>query len=370
MQSEELDSKNAAVEDIDTPCLVANLDQVERNLKDMQEFADKMGKKLRPHSKTHKSPEMAKKQIALGAVGVCTQKVSEAEVLVNNGVRDVLISNEVIGISKLRRFAELAKRSTMSICIDSREGVEQLAQVSRESGALFSCLVDVDVGMHRCGVEPSQAGKLASFAASMGLDIRGMMGYEGHVGHHPRGEWDKAVAESMNAVETAKRSIQDQGIKVSEVVVGGTPTAKISGKYSVVTDITPGEYIYYDYSHVETGICRMQDVAMSIYCTVMSKPTEDRAVIDGGWKTFDYDQTEYPRLRDESLGARFASFSEEHGVLRLTDEKAKSEVKIGSRLEFVPYHICTCVNLHDRVNLARKGKVEGILPTLGRGMVS
>ena len=224
--------------------------------------------------------------------------------------------------------------------------------------------------MHRCGVTPSEAAKLAKLVSSKkGLRIRGMMGYEGHIAHHPVSEWEARVKEAMNVVSEAKQAIEAEGIRVEDVVVGGTPSSKISGKYDVVTELTPGEYIYYGYDHVETGICKMQDIALSIYCTVMSKPTQDRAVIDGGLKTFDFDQGDFSRLRDESLKAKLVSFSEEHGVLHLEDDDAKTKVKIGSRLEFVPYHICTCINLHNYVNLARKGRVVEVLPTLGRGMV-
>jgi 3-hydroxy-D-aspartate aldolase len=358
------------VEELDTPALVADIERVDRNLRNMQDFANKMGKKLRPHSKTHKNPELALRQIQFGAVGVCTQKVGEAEVLVQNGVKDVLVSNEVIGLQKLRRLGEIAKNARIGICVDSLVGADQLGQVSKEMGVEFDCLVDVDVGMHRCGVSsPDQAGKLAKIVSSKrGLNFRGIMGYEGHVAHHPVNEWESLVKQSMQVAADAKRAIKEQGIEVDEVVVGGTPTAKISGKQDVVTQITPGEYIYYGYDHVETGICKMDEIALSIYCTVMSKPTEDRAVIDGGLKTFDFDQGEFPRLRDESLKAKLISFSEEHGVLNLEDEKAK-RVQIGDRLEFVPYHICTCINQHNFVNLARNGTVEKVLPTLGRGMV-
>ncbi len=357
------------VEKIDTPALVANIDQVERNLRDMQDFANSYGKKLRPHSKTHKNPVLAKKQIEFGAVGVCTQKVSEAEVLVQNGVKNVLISNEIIGLTKLRKFAELARKATMALCVDSVEGIEQLRQVSNESGQELSCLIDVDVGMHRCGVTPQEAAKLAKLASSRGILVKGIHGYEGHVGHHPVSEWESLVKESMRIAADAKGAIEKEGITVEDVVAGGTPTAKITGKYDVVTMITPGEYIYYDYGHVEAGTCRMVDVALSVYCTVMSKPTEDRAVIDGGIKTFDFDQQEFPRLRNQEIKAKLISFSEEHGVLRLEDESARSQIRIGDKLEFVPYHICTCVNMHNFVHLERNGRIEEILPTLGRGMV-
>jgi D-serine deaminase-like pyridoxal phosphate-dependent protein len=364
-------SIDISVQELDTPSVVIDSEQMERNLADMADFCRKRGIKLRPHSKTHKIPQLALKQIEYGAVGVCTQKVSEAQVMVENGVRNVFISNEVIGSEKLGLFAKLSEKAKMSICIDSMEGIRNLSKAGQDSGNELSCLVDIDCGMHRCGVSPSEAARLASMvSSSKNLVFKGIMGYEGHIGGYPRSEWPKLVKDAMSIVSEAKKEIEKTGPKVENVVVGGTPTAKISGTYPDVTEITPGEYIFYDYGHVDTGLVKMNDVAISVLCSVMSKPEETRAVIDGGLKTFDYDQTEYPSLRNrDTLSAKIVHFSEEHGVLRLEDDNAKKEVQIGKKLEFVPYHVCTCVNLHNNLFFTRKGKVERKLKVLGRGMV-
>jgi D-serine deaminase-like pyridoxal phosphate-dependent protein len=360
-----------SVQDLQTPSVVIDVEQMERNLADMADFARKSGIKLRPHSKTHKIPELALKQMEYGAPGVCTQKVSEAEVMVENGVRDVFVSNEVVDPEKLKVFAQLSQKARMTICIDSMEGIRNLSKAAQDAGTELSCLVDVDCGMHRCGVSPAEAARLATIvSSSKKLALKGIMGYEGHVSGYPRSEWPEKVKEAMAIVSQAKREIQNAGLSVENVVVGGTPTAKISGTYPEVTEITPGEYIFYDYGHVDSGLVKMGDVAISVLCTVMSKPEQTRAVVDGGWKTFDYDQTEYPSLRNrDSLHAKLERFSEEHGVLQLEDENAQREVQIGKKLEFVPYHVCTCVNLHNFLVFARKGKVERSVKVLGRGMV-
>lgn len=359
------------VRELDTPFVVIDIDQMERNLADMASFCRDNGVKLRPHSKTHKIPELALKQMEYGAVGICTQKVSEAKVMVENGVKNVFVSNEVVDPEKLRVFAELSQKAKMSICVDSVEGIQNLSRAGQDAGVELKCLVDVDCGMNRCGVSPKEAGKLASLVSgAKKLALEGIMGYEGHVGHYPTQEWPQKVKEAMAIVSDAKKEMEKTGLSVDKVVVGGTPTAKISGTYPDVTEITPGEYIFYDYGHVESGLVKMSDVAISVMCTVMSKPTESRAVIDGGWKTFDFDQTEYPTLRNmNELHAKVVRFSEEHGVLELEDDNAKRDVHIGKKLELIPCHVCTCVNLHNSLVFAKRGKVEKTLPVLGRGML-
>jgi D-serine deaminase-like pyridoxal phosphate-dependent protein len=348
--------------------LVVNAEKMEINLREMAEFAERANVRLRPHIKTHKCPELALKQISYGAVGICVQKVSEAEVMVKNGVKNVLISNEIIGIEKVRRLVNLSKEAEMSVCVDSMEGIRQLSQVATESDAKINCLIDIDCGYHRCGVSPTQAAKLAQQITQMKcLELKGITGYEGHVGSHPRKQWPKLVKLAMAVVMKAKKKIEENSISVEQVVVGGTPSAKISGLYPGVTEITPGEYIFYCYRNVKSGLVQVDRCALSVLSTAMSKPTANRIVIDAGLKTFAFDGNgEYPYLMNENLRkAHFVSLSEEHGTLRLPSE---SNVKIGDILEFVPYNIGTCVNLHDTLYLTTNGRVEKTIPILARGM--
>ena len=231
-----------AVMDLATPSLVIDLDQMERNLTDMADFCKSAGIRLRPHSKTHKTPELALRQIELGAAGVCTQKMSEAKVMVDNGVKNVFISNEVVDPEKLRLFAELSGKATMMVCVDSPIGIRNLADAARDSGTELNCVVEVDCGMHRCGVQPEEAGRLASIAASSkGLVFKGIMSYEGHIGGAPKDQWPSQVKEAMGRVSDAKKDVRRAGLEVEHVIVGGTPTAKISGTYPDVTEITPGD---------------------------------------------------------------------------------------------------------------------------------
>jgi D-serine deaminase-like pyridoxal phosphate-dependent protein len=177
------------------------------------------------------------------------------------------------------------------------------------------------------------------------------------------------VRKAMSVVMNAKKKIEENKISVEDVVVGGTPTAKISGRYPGVTEITPGEYIFYDYANVKSGLVQEKDCALSVFCTVMSKPSSNRIVIDGGLKTFGFDEAKYPHLREQLLyRGEFVSLTEEHGVIRLL--RNASKIKIGEILECVPYAAGPCVNLHDQLYLSRNGRVEKAVPIMARGMTT
>jgi D-serine deaminase-like pyridoxal phosphate-dependent protein len=359
-----------AVTDLSTPSLVVDDKQMNLNLKEMQDYANGEGIKLRPHSKAHKIPELSLKQIAYGAVGICVQKVSEAQVMVEKGVKNILVSNVVISPEKLELFVELSKKATMSICVDSPEGIESLGRAASGSGIELKCLVEVDCGLHRCGVTPPNARELSLLISKKkNLVFQGIMGYEGHVPNHPTEQWPKLVEQAMAIVSDSKTEITKAGLECKDVVVGGTSTAKISGEYPDVTEITPGEYIFYCKELVDSGVVGLDKCALSVLCTVISRPTEDRAVIDGGLKTFDFDQGVYPCTKDSSFNLEFLYFNEEHAVLKLNDEITKRKLRIGSKLEFIPVHVSTCVNLHDSLYLQDGGKVTEELKVLARGKV-
>jgi D-serine deaminase-like pyridoxal phosphate-dependent protein len=340
---------------------------MERNLRDMADFAKDASIRLTPHSKTHKSPELALKQISYGSSAVCVQKVSEAEVMAESGVRKLLLSNEIIGLDKLRRLTQLAKKNDIRVCVDSSEGIEQLSQVANEADVRIKCLIDVDCGYHRCGVKPTEAPKLAKqITGKRNLSVQGIMGYEGHVGGYPRRQWPRLVRAAMKLTLQAKKKIEENAIHVEDVVVGGTSTAKLSGRYPGITEITPGEYIFYDYANVKAGLVPLDACALSVRSTVMSKPEANRIVIDGGLKTFCFEEAEYPRLKNPSIRGHFLDLSEEHGIIRLM--KGAQGVKIGDIIEILPYRVGPCINLHDKMFLTRNGRLESTIPVLGRGM--
>lgn len=229
-------------EDLDTPFIVADVDKVRANIERMQRLANANGKKLRPHAKTHKLPLVALWQVEAGAVGICVQKTEEAEVMVKHGVRDVFVSNEVIGVQKTDRLAALASMAKISVAVDSELGVEQLSRSARSHGVEIGIYVDVDVGMHRCGVDPERAGTLANLTSkSPSLYFVGVMGYDGH-SFKPLGnaERSKIVMESNKVVQKAVHEIRGKGMEVDVVSVGGTPSAPIWAELADVTELEPG----------------------------------------------------------------------------------------------------------------------------------
>jgi D-serine deaminase-like pyridoxal phosphate-dependent protein len=351
--------------DLDTPFIAADISRVKANIQRMQKLADEHGKKLRPHAKTHKLPVVALWQIEAGAVGICVQKTDEAEVMVKHGVKDVFVSNEVIGIQKTDRLAHLASMSKISVAVDSELGIKQLSQSAKSQSAEIGVYVDVDVGMHRCGVAPEKAGILADMVAkSPNLSFRGVMGYDGH-SFKPldRDERKKIVRESHRLVQNAVAEIKAKGLAVEAVTVGGTPSTPIWAELDGVTELQPGAYVYNDAMQVERGTPK-SDCAVTLMATVMSKPSSDRAVIDAGSKSFAFDCGKYPVPVNSGYG-EVVGFSEEHAVLRSENDNLKAE--LGQKLEFIPYHICTFIDLWDKIHFCRDDDIISTVDIDARG---
>jgi D-serine deaminase-like pyridoxal phosphate-dependent protein len=351
--------------DIDTPFIAADIDTVKRNIARMQELADSHGKTLRPHSKTHKLPSVALWQVEAGAVGVCVQKMSEAEVMVRGGIRDVFVSNEVIGAQKTDRLAELAKRAKVSVAVDSELGVEQLSRSAKLRGVEIGVYLDVEVGMHRCGVGPSKAASLADLISkSPGLHLVGVMGYDGHSWRPlDNGERLKIVEESHRALQTAVREVRARGIGVDVISVGGTPSTPMWAKYDDVTELQPGAYAYNDVMQMERGVLK-SNCAVTLTGTVMSKPSSDQAIVDAGSKSFALDYGRYPAPVAD-INGEVVSLSEEHAVLR--SKMGAINVELGQRLNFLPYHICTLIDLWDSIHLCRGEEIVSTLSIEARG---
>jgi D-serine deaminase-like pyridoxal phosphate-dependent protein len=354
--------------DVETPALLADLDKVKRNIQDMQKAADEAGVALRPHVKTHKCSRLAHLQLEAGAQGICVQKVGEAEVMASAGIRDIFITYEVVGEAKQQRVAQLAQDIKIAINIDDPQVAETMAHIAREAGVEVGAFIEVDSGLHRCGIPPEEERvvELARHISRLeGLVLRGITTYEGHVyklktGEERAREVPRILAPVVRVAEAVRRA----GMECEVVSVGSTPSAKHAARVPGVTEIQPGNYIFYDLIQVERQVCPLEWCAQTVVSTIISKPADDRAVIDGGIKTFCHDQCIFPKVISVE-GAELVSFSEEHGVLRLQGEATR--LRVGDKVELIPYHACTASNMHNQFYVVRGERVEAVWPIDAKG---
>jgi D-serine deaminase-like pyridoxal phosphate-dependent protein len=355
--------------EVDTPSLILELDAFERNLERMD--ASLAGKKikLRPHAKSHKCPEIALRQIRRGAVGVCCQKVSEAAAMVEGGVADVLIANEVVGPAKLKALAALAKRAKIAVCADDAGNVAALDEAARAAGVKLDVLVEVNVGANRCGVEPGEpAAALAkAIAQSRSLRFAGMQAYQGGAQHLRKVEERRAAIEQACAkVRKTTDLLAQAGIACEKVTGAGTGTYLFEATSGVYHELQAGSYIFMDADYAkndwtESGIPRFEH-SLFVWATVMSKPSAAHAVVDAGLKASSVDSG-MPRVW-EVEGAEYLKASDEHGVLKLAPG---ARVALGDKLRLIPGHCDPTVNLYDDLVCVRGGKVEAVWPVAARG---
>ena len=355
--------------EVDTPALILDLDAFERNLKLLNDSLAGRKVMLRPHAKSHKCPAIALRQMALGAVGVCCQKVSEAEAMVDGGVNDVLIANEVVGAAKLKRLVALSKRVTIAVCADHPDNVTALDAAAREADVTLNVLVEVNVGANRCGVESGEpAFKLArQIHTSKHLKFAGLQAYQGGAQHLRKTEDRRAAIDA--ACEKVKRTtalLAQAGIPCERVTGAGTGTYMFEAASSIYTELQTGSYIFMDVDYAnndwtESGIPRFEH-SLFVWTTVMSCPAADRAIVDAGLKASSVDSG-MPRVFD-TPGAEYIKASDEHGVLKLSEGVS---LPLGHKLKIVPGHCDPTVNLYDHFVCVRKGVVEALWPITARG---
>src|SRR5262245_56758039 len=235
--------------DVDTPALLVDLDAFERNLQRMADFAGRAGVRLRPHAKTHKSPEVARRQVALGAVGVCCLKVAEAEILVAGGIGDVLVSNEVAGARTLARLAALAGRAMIAVCVDAADNVEEIERAAAEAGASIGIMVEIDVGGRRCGVVPGPAAAALAqrVAACKHLRFEGLQAYYGSAQHvREANERAEHIARAVAHVRATLAALKAVGLNAGVVSGAGTGTYEHEAASQVYNELQPGSYVFMD----------------------------------------------------------------------------------------------------------------------------
>lgn len=346
------------LDDLDTPCVLIDLDRVEANLQRAQAHADQNGYQLRPHTKTHKLPRFAQRQVELGAHGITVQKLGEAEVMAEAGLDDIFLPYNIIGARKLARLKALNGTVRLAVTADSPDTVAGYAATFAAERPL-TVLVECDTGTARCGVQ-SAAQALAlvrQIVAAPGLRFGGLMTYP------PARRSEVAEAWLREAVET----IEAAGITVPTVTSGNTPDMWQTGQ-SVVTERRPGTYIYYDRMQVAAGAASWEDCALTVLATVVSRPTATRIVLDAGSKALSSDignLTGYGLVMGTEITIKF--LNEEHGVIELA--APSDSPRVGERLRIVPNHACVVSNLFDEVNLIQGESVIETVPVAARGRV-
>jgi D-serine deaminase-like pyridoxal phosphate-dependent protein len=347
------------IEHLDTPVAIVDLGPVEDNIARMQTHCTKLGLKLRPHIKTHKLPILAHKQLQAGAVGITCQKIGEAEVMAAAGIKDILISYNLMGQSKIERLAQVASQARISVAIDNQVALSALGAAAKIAGSEIGVLIEFDSGSKRTGVQSPQeivelARKMSKFPH---LRFLGLMTYPSSP---TLADWIKKVRPMLKA----------EDLKLKVISAGGTPATWQGLGHESLTEVRPGTYVYNDRMMLGYRVAKLKDCALNILATVISRPTSDRAVIDAGSKTFSSDRLpaelgtgfgyvlEYPQAIVER-------FNEEHGMIDLS--RCTKKPAIGERLRIIPNHACVVTNLHDEIVAHRDGLVEAVWPVWARG---
>lgn len=364
--------------EIDTPALVLDLDAFERNLVAMAAFSEAHGIRLRPHAKTHKSPEIALRQIAHGAVGQCCQKISEAEILVAGGVGDVLVTNEIASPAKLDRLAVLARTARIGLCVDHPDGVREAAEAAARHDVVFDVMVEIDVGGRRCGVAPGEAAVRVAEAVARSNTLRfaGLQAYHGSAQHmRSIDERSEAIERAGLAARNTAERLAQAGLECPIISGAGTGTFELETQSGIWNELQCGSYIFMDADYARNRQAdgspfRSFEHALFVLAGVMSKPVPDRAIVDAGHKSASVDSGMPVPFQRE--GAIYTKPSDEHGIL--TGDPIALPHR-GERVLLVPGHCDPTVNLHDWYVCVRglhgpDAHVEALWPVAARGAVT
>ncbi|MBI1943423.1 MAG: DSD1 family PLP-dependent enzyme [Betaproteobacteria bacterium] len=356
------------LEEVDTPALVLELDAFESNIRRLGEAVAGQAR-VRAHAKTHKCPEIARRQIAAGAVGVCCQKVSEAEALVEGGVADVLVSNEVVGARKLERLAALARRARIGVCVDDAGNVRDLQAAAARAGATIDTYIELEVGMGRCGIAPGEPalGLARAILGSPGLRFAGLQAYHGRAQHfRSMQERREAVAGSAAVVRETKALLERHHIPCPCVTGAGSGTFMLEIESGAWDEIQPGSYVFMDRDYAKNEwappLPRFEH-SLFVLATVMSRPRPEVAIVDAGLKASSVDSG-MPAVW-ERPGLAYASASDEHGWVEIA--RGAAAPALGDKLLLVPGHCDPTVNLYDWYVCVRGGAVEALWPIAARG---
>src|SRR5262245_33007281 len=352
--------KSQVAREFGTPAVVIDLDRIEANIARVQRLCDAKGVANRPHIKTHKSPTLARLQVAAGAKGITCQKLGEAEVMVDGGLDDILISYNLLGEARIGRLGALLKRATITVAADNPTVIAGLAQAGRNAGRPLGVVIECDTGRKRAGVEaPTDAIALARLVTSHS-DLK----FSGFLFYPTEQSWPQ----TQRFYDEALRGVREAGLEPSIVSTGGTPNLVILGQLAGATEHRAGTYIFNDRMMRACGAASADDCALSVYPTVVSRAAEERGILDAGSKTLTADTgglddgfgliLEYPQ-------AKIGAFAEEHGFLDLSRSNARPGV--GDVVRVVPNHVCVVVNMFDRMIAVRGNRIVEVLPVADRG---
>ena len=372
--------------DLPTPQVLIDHTRAMNNIVRVQALASAAGVRLRPHAKTHKSPVVARWQIDAGAIGIACAKVGEAEVFVEAGIKDIRLPYPINPVNAPRLLA-LMDRASISIIVDHRDVVQGWSDVMTRAGRTLDLLIKVDVGFHRCGIDPGAdaLGFVQTVASLPGLKLRGLLSHAGHAYHAASEDELGAIArqEAETLAELRARAAAS-GIALEEISVGATPTLRFSAGQKGVTELRPGNYVYFDRTQVALGAASLDDCALTVLATVVAKHP-GRIILDCGSKTLTNDQArgissapgygavlagesddlDYAREIDEAL--TIERLSEEHATVRVT---GNTRLEPGDRVRVVPNHSCVVSNLVDVVRLVDGDRVIDTLPVAARGRIA
>lgn len=366
--------------DLDTPAVVINRPALDKNIEAMARFATDHKLKLRPHVKAHKSPDIARRQLAAGAAGITVAKVGEAEVMAGAGVRDIFVANEIVTPTKIDRLLAMSPDVRLAVALDSPDNLPLLSRAAAAAATRLGVLIEIDTGLHRCGVPDARAAlELAALVADHpSLEFRGIFTHAGQVYGATSADQVTEIGrlEGTTMVAMAER-LRSAGLPVAEVSVGSTPTARISGAVPGVTEIRPGNYVFYDAIQVGLGVVAEERCALRVLATVVSRPASDRVVLDAGSKTLALDRGAHGTSVVQGFGRLVGwpgmlleRLSEEHGVAVLAPDAADGRLpRIGETIEIIPNHACTVANLARVFNVVEGDRVVDRWPVAAAGRV-
>ncbi len=361
------------VSDLETPAVVVDLDVMERNLSRMADYCRDKNLRLRPHTKSHKIPALAQRQLAHAAQGITVAKIGEAEVMLDAGITDILIAYPIIGKGKTEKLAELATRAEISVSLDSVEVARAISDEASKRNVRIGVLVELDVGFRRCGLtnEDDVLTVAQNVANLPGLEFKGLMFFPGHLQVEETKRAELRI-EVNDFLERAQQKLNQAGLPATTVSGGSTPTACESHLFSGVNEIRPGMYIFNDRNIVGVGVAAIEDCALSVIATVVSTSVSGRAIIDAGSKSFSSDRHQAGDGKGFGLittdpDAELEQLSEEHGHLNIS--RSAHQYRVGERLAIIPNHVCSTVNMHNQVYGIRGDEVETVWEVAARGKV-